>query len=65
MESITDNHIEALEYQLTYFQRLSDYLQLPKGFIPESLIIRILPKDKTNMNEIHFRWEELQPKEQP
>jgi regulator of replication initiation timing len=64
MESITDNHIEALEYQLTYFQRISDYLQLPKGFIPESLIIRILPKDQKNMNEIHFRWEELQPKEQ-
>jgi len=64
MESITDNHIEALKYQLTYFQRLSGYLQLPKEFIPESLIIRILPKDQKNMNEIHFRWEELQPKEQ-
>ena len=65
MESITDNHIEALEYQLAYFQRISDYLQLPKEFIPEFLIIRILPKDQNNWNEIHFRWEELiQPKEQ-
>jgi regulator of replication initiation timing len=65
MASITDNQIEALDYKFIYFQRIEDYLQIPEDFKPFELIIRILPKNQKNLNEIRLRWEDLQPKEQP
>jgi hypothetical protein len=65
MKQLTDNAIEALDYKFIYFKRLEEELQLPKGFIPHYLIVRILPKDQQKANKIRFNWKDLQPKEQP
>ncbi len=65
MKSLTQNAIEAITYKVHYFQRIENSLQIPKAFIPNHLIIRILPENrKMTVEEIRFKWKELQRKEQ-
>ncbi|HDN26061.1 MAG TPA: hypothetical protein ENG03_02995 [Thioploca sp.] len=64
MKSITKKSIEVLKYEVHYFQRIEDELQLPKEFIPEHMIIRLLPKGQKKANEIKLKWKELLKQEQ-
>ena len=60
-KSITANSTtDSLTYKLSYFQRIKGYFPLPRGFVPEQVIIRLLPKGQTQANETRFKWEELQ-----
>jgi regulator of replication initiation timing len=65
IESITENSSDTLKYSVHYFQRIEGEIQLPKEFIPEQLLIRLMPKgQKKPLNEIRFFWEELLKQEQ-
>jgi len=64
MKQITPDSINRLTYKLTYFQRLEGDLQLPKDFIPLSLIVRLFSKGQKKAFEIRFKWKDLLKQEQ-
>ncbi|HIE01019.1 MAG TPA: hypothetical protein EYP59_12155 [Thiotrichaceae bacterium] len=64
MKQITPDSINRLTYKLTYFQRIEGDLQLPKEFIPLSLIVRLFSKGQKKANEIRFKWKDLLKQEQ-
>ena len=63
MPAITSNSSKAWEYKFTYFQRIEDELNLPKGFIPNVMIVSLFSEGQ-QPDENRFAWEELQQKEQ-
>lgn len=64
MKQITADSIKALRYKFTYFQRIEGHLQLPKEFIPLSLIVRLFSKGQKKAFEIRFKWKDLLKQEQ-
>ncbi|MCK5877065.1 MAG: hypothetical protein KAG43_05480 [Candidatus Marithrix sp.] len=63
MAAITKDSLTAINYNIEYFQRFIGKIKLPKAFIPEHLIIRLEAENNKTIEEINFKWEELQPKE--
>ncbi|MDY6993701.1 MAG: DUF6776 family protein [Pseudomonadota bacterium] len=64
MQAITAEHMTHLKYEVDYFQIIKGQLQLPEQFIPERIIVNILPKGSSSARQATFRWQDLY-KEQP
>jgi len=64
MQAITAEQITHLNYNVNYFQIIRGKLQLPEQFIPERIIVNILPKGESSARQVTFRWQDLY-KEQP
>jgi len=60
LKSVTENSTHALEYKFNFFQRLEGELKLPAGFIPDIIIVNLLPKGEQKFYENRFEWKELQ-----
>lgn len=65
MKQIHPGLISSQPYKVVYFQRLLGHLQLPTQFLPETMIMRILPQGQKKTEEITFNWIDLQQQEQP
>ncbi|MDM8568011.1 hypothetical protein QUF50_00560 [Thiotrichales bacterium HSG1] len=63
MAAITKDSIAAINYKIDYFQRFVGHIKLPKAFIPKHLTIRLATENNKTIENIKFKWEELQSKE--
>jgi uncharacterized protein YxeA len=63
MQQIMPDNRYSQPYQLHRFQKLEGYLQFPKDFQPQQVIIRLIPAQSKTAPEIHFQWTDLLNKE--
>lgn len=65
MKQLTADASSSLPYKVIYFQRLEGSLKIPKNFLPDQVVVRILPQGQTKTEDITFNWTDLQKQEQP
>ena len=56
MQQITPDSSLSQPYKVLYFQRVQGALKLPKDFLPDSVVVRLLPQAQTRAEETTFNW---------
>jgi hypothetical protein len=47
MQEISEKHVKELEYRFRYFQNMEGDIQLPQGFKPQRVTIKVIPRNRS------------------
>ena len=57
LNELSESNLRQIKFRFRYFQKISGDVILPEGFIPEQMIVAVLPSDqKTKGLTKTFEW---------
>jgi hypothetical protein len=58
LQDVTEKHVKELEFSFRYFQNMEGDIQLPPGFKPQRVTIKLIPRNRSSQDpfEKTFDW---------
>jgi Family of unknown function (DUF6776) len=62
MQQISEKHIKELEYSFRYFQNMEGDIELPQGFKPQRVTIKVVPRNRSGQEPFEKTYDWPNPK---